>query len=115
MKPAFPKPKDIRRKREAVHVFPDGREVCDLETAEGKRIYAGRTVGMAVRQNWFCRWCRLQMLRSEISFDHEDGRGMNGSHRDDRIFRDGKPYNGAVHLHCNLSKASKRGYGRRAV
>lgn len=114
MKPAFPKPKDMRRKREAVHVFPDGREVCQNSVA-GKLEYRARTIKRAQEQAWLCRICFLPMNILDVTLDHEDGRGMNGSHRDDRIFRDGKPYNGAVHLHCNLSKASKRGYGERAV
>jgi hypothetical protein len=99
----------LRRKREPVKVFPDGREVCDLKTVEGKRIYESRLGDMWVRQYGFCRICHKPMFL-ESTFDHEDGRGMNGSHRDDRIVKDGKPYNGAVHLKCNLEKGSRRGY-----
>jgi hypothetical protein len=42
------------------------------------------------------------------TFEHQDGRGMGGGHRDDRIEIDGKPYNGAACLSCNGSKGSKR-------
>jgi len=44
----------------------------------------------------------------DITFEHQDGRGMGGSHRDDRIEIDGKPYNGAAHGKCNSDKGSKR-------
>jgi hypothetical protein len=114
MKPAFPKPKDVKRKREAVHVFPDGRETCS-ESGAGLKEYRDRLLLMCDRQGWLCRVCGESMALTGASFDHEDGRGMNGSHRDDRIVKDGKPYNGAVHLKCNGEKGSKRGYGERAV
>lgn len=96
-------------------VFADGREVFNLRTAEGKRQYRNALREMYARQDGKCRICGYGMTWESVTFDHEDGRGMNGSHRDDRIVKDGKPYNGAVHLQCNISKASKRGYGERAV
>jgi len=100
----------LRRKREPVKVFPDGREVCNIGTAEGRRIYQGRIDDMWNRKHGLCRICCSPMGLFQATFDHEDGRGMNGSHRDDRIVKDGKPYNGAVHLKCNLEKGSRRGY-----
>jgi hypothetical protein len=33
---------------------------------------------------------------------------MGGSTRDDRIEKDGQPYNGAAHWKCNNEKGSKR-------
>lgn len=104
------KPKDVRRKREAVKVFPDGREVCQNNVA-GKLEYRSRTLDAAARQDWICRICHLAMNILNVTLDHEDGRGMNGSHRDDRIVKNGKPYNAAVHSWCNGEKASRRGYG----
>jgi hypothetical protein len=48
------------------------------------------------------------MFMWEVTFEHEAGRGMNGGHRDDRIEKDGKWYNGAAHLWCNNLKSGKR-------
>jgi hypothetical protein len=105
------KPHQVRRKREAVKVFPDGREVIDRSTAYGRRIYEDRIAEMYLRQGGLCRICHLWMEPATVTFEHEDGKGMGGSHQDDRIIRDGKEYNGAAHLWCNNKKGSRRGYG----
>ncbi len=48
------------------------------------------------------------MRKDEATFEHEDGRGMGAGHRDDRIEKNGKPYNGAAHFWCNAKKGSVR-------
>jgi hypothetical protein len=42
------------------------------------------------------------------TFEHQDGRGAGGGHRDDRIEIDGQWNNAAVDPDCNISKGSKR-------
>ncbi len=103
----------FKRKREAVHVYPDGREVCNLRTQAGYAEYKDRTYKMALRQKGLCSLCGLWMNPDEITPDHEDGRGHGGGHRDDRIEKpdvngDLQPYNSAVHWHCNVLKGSVR-------
>jgi len=41
-------------------------------------------------------------------FDHQNGRGSGGGHRDDRIAIDGLFYNAALCHDCNTEKGSKR-------
>jgi hypothetical protein len=91
----------------AVKVFGDGREVCQ-DNAGGRREYYMRLKAMVERQDHECCICRKPMLLSDATFEHQDGRGMNGGHRDDRIEKDGRPYNGAAHRWCNNEKGSKR-------
>jgi hypothetical protein len=100
------------RKVEAIKVYPDGREVFNLRTVEGQALYRRRVYEMAIRQDFVCGICKKGELLNAYSatFEHEDGRGMNGGHRDDRIMKDGKPYNCAAHSWCNVKKGSKRGY-----
>lgn len=62
------------------------------------------------RQGKTCRICGRKLALGEAVFEHEDGRGFNGSHRDDRIEIDGQPKNGAAHPLCNTQKGSRRGY-----
>jgi hypothetical protein len=52
--------------------------------------------------------CPGSLLGHRATFDHEDGRGSGGGKRDDRIIKDGRYYNGAAHLACNLWKGSRR-------
>ena len=96
-----------------VQLFPDGREVCDLKKASGKLEYASRTGRMVFRQRGIC--CLLGhcptcpgRLSGDAEFEHEDGKGSGGAHRDDRIEVDGKWKNGAAHHHCNMWKSSRR-------
>lgn len=44
----------------------------------------------------------------DVTFEHQDGKGMGGSHQDDRIEIDGEWYNAAAHWKCNNDKGSKR-------
>ncbi|HWF62912.1 MAG TPA: hypothetical protein VN666_21750 [Nitrospira sp.] len=105
---AFPKPKDIKRDPVTVHVYRGGREVCNKMCKAGKLEYKFRVLAMLERQKGKCCLCGLPLSSSEATFEHQDGRGFNGSYRDDRIIKDGKPYNGAAHGHCNRLKGSRR-------
>lgn len=106
--------KQVRRKPDVVKVYRDGREVC-AATPAGVREYRHRLNSMLQRQN---NKCGLQVSERCIgkvwlsphnaTFDHQDGRGMNAAHRDDRIEKDGKPYNCAACGYCNAEKGSKR-------
>lgn len=84
-----------------------GREICD-KTKAGKEEYLLRTVAMAERQGWMCALCHLPMWGSTVSFEHQDGRGMGGSNRDDAIEKDDEWYNAATHIRCNGEKGSRR-------
>ena len=96
--------------------YPDGREVCDLNSKKGRDEYAGRTRDMLDRQNKFCGLqisdqCKAKKGRLSVAdaqFDHEVPRGMGGGKRDDRIMVDGKPQNRAVCPWCNSLKGSQR-------
>jgi len=91
----------------AVETLDDGAEVCNLKLKAGKYAYHCRMLEMAERQRNECPICH----RSEgffWEFDHQDGRGMNGSHRDDRIEIDGEWHNAALCHDCNQAKGSKR-------
>jgi hypothetical protein len=97
-------------KENGVWTYPDGRQVCQLKTAAGLREYKKRLEDMRVRQEFKCAMCigYLHMLRP-ARFDHEDGRGMNGSHRCDKILHeDGRWKNAALCDGCNSRKGSKR-------
>lgn len=88
--------------------FDDGRQVLNLDTAAGLREYKYRLEEMAARQENKCAIClRIFLIRPE--FDHQDGRGMNGANRDDRIVDEhGNWINAALCHECNTNKASKR-------
>ena len=91
-----------------VKTYPDGREICCTANPKGAKEYRHRVGLMLKRQKGYCCICHLPLRLSEATFEHQDGRGMNGSHRDDRVEKDGKPYNGAAHAHCNVEKGSRR-------
>lgn len=106
------KPKDQPRVRKPPIDFPDGpggREICQLETAEGARIYRSRTLSMRKRQKELCRWCGLWMAEDETTFDHDE---MRSVHHDDRICKlvNGvmKAINAAVHKLCNVARGSQK-------
>jgi hypothetical protein len=108
----FPKPKDIFREPESVRVYPDGREVLNKMTAEGKQEYRSRTLKMLDRQGerccleGFAPMCPGLLSPDETTFEHEWGRG--GGKRDDRIeLPDGTWINGAAHARCNGWKGSR--------
>jgi hypothetical protein len=94
--------------------FSDGREVCDLLTKAGRDEYQRRKRRMWERQKRRCclegylAGCRGTLRWTEAVFEHQDGRGMDGAHRDDRTEREGRPYNGAAHSWCNYLKSSRR-------
>lgn len=94
--------------RDAIRVTRDGREIC-LRSAAGKLEYKLRLLAMLKRQKGKCCLCRLPLSDAEATFEHENGRGMGGSKRDDRIVLPGGRWqNGAAHLRCNLAKGSRR-------
>lgn len=113
----FPKPKDSPRPRQrgAITIYPDGREVC-RKVPSGNREYKRRIEAMWERQGQRCglmlsESCRRRggfITLQESTFEHVDGRGMNGWHRDDRIEKNGEPYNLAACWSCNGQKGSRR-------
>jgi len=114
---AFPKPKDKKQSQPAVKSFPGGREVCQNNKA-GKDEYERRRRAMWERQGKMCGLqispqCMRRLPWQYATFEHVDGRGFGGStggggKRDDRIEKDGKPYNLAVCPYCNVFKGSRR-------
>lgn len=116
----FLKPKDQKKPPKlAVRVFRDEREVCDLTTKAGRDEYMGRVRQMWERQGKRCcleglvKDCPGYLRLAEATFDHDEGRGHGGGHRDDRIeIPDGKggmkEINGAAHAWCNSKKGSCR-------
>lgn len=117
MKLAYPKPKDQkRRKSEAVRTFRDGREVTQPNAA-GYAEYSRRKYLMLERQGFKCATqcsplCETRgnlgyLGPEDATFGHVDGRGMGGAKRDDRIMKDGKPYNEAQCQYCNDMLGSK--------
>lgn len=114
--PAFPKPGQMKRKeRPAFKTYPDGREVC-LDTPKGKAEYKRRITEMWERQGEKCglmitALCKILdgfMTLAQATFEHVDGRGMSGAKRDDRIEKNGKPYNLAACIFCNQEKGSRK-------
>lgn len=91
-----------------VKKYPDGREVCNDKTREGRELYTRRLVNMCVRQQYRCAICNGYIESFTASFDHQDGRGSGGGHRDDRIEVDGKWKNAALCIPCNGLKGSRR-------
>jgi hypothetical protein len=110
----FPKPADIKGEPVTVRVFKDGREACNLLTKSGRDEYGRRLREMWERQGKRCclegviKECPGKLALSDAVFEHQDGRGFSGGHRDDRILKNGKFYNGAAHAWCNSRKASCR-------
>lgn len=98
------KPK--KKRKPAVKKIGD-REICNLETREGREIYAERTSQMASRQRFRCAICKHPQLG--MQFDHESGRGHGGGHRNDAITNaEGEWINAALCSNCNQWKGSKR-------
>lgn len=125
MRPAFPKPKDMPRRKRVDHVetMLDGREVCDLRTRAGVREYKIRTLLMWHRQDGMCPRCKRRIAEEDASFDHVVPRGHGGAMRDDRIEikvpvrwdEEGNVLeevtiwqNECLHLWCNILKGSRR-------
>jgi len=103
-----------------VRVMKDGREVINLLKKAGRDLYEQRKRAMWERQGRRCclesrvKGCPGKLAWADCVFEHQDGRGMEAGHRDDRIERPdpktGKmePYNGAAHARCNALKMSIR-------
>lgn len=100
--------KEFKRKREPVQIMRNGREVCNLDTCYGRRDYKRRVKAMWERQHGWCAICGDPLRLEEATYDHDNGRGLGGGHRDDRIEVNGVPQNTAVHLMCNVRKGSVR-------
>lgn len=93
--------------------FPDGREICDLATAKGRKEYHARALAMAERQGWICgcgcgrRMFEITDMPWSMTFEHCNGRGA--SKHDDRIKdENGNEMNMAFRLDCNLRAGSPK-------
>jgi 5-methylcytosine-specific restriction endonuclease McrA len=87
-----------------VLTYRDGREVCDLKTRAGRREYDLRKAKMYERDGGTCCICGEHIYHgSDVTFEHQDKRGMGGSRRDDRIEN-----NGVAHSWCNMKLGSVR-------
>lgn len=120
--PAFPKPKDTPRvetENPAFRTLRDKREVCRTGlndgTLEGRREYKRRVAAMLRRQNGICclavhlGCCAGPLKIEDATFEHEAGRGMGGSKRDDRIeLPDGRWINGAACYRGNQMKGGNK-------
>lgn len=114
----YQKPK--KKVAPAVKVLKDGREICNVLTKAGRDEYIRRLRVMWERQGRRCCLeknvgsCPGYLKISDAVFEHQDGRGHDAGHRDDRIEKpdrvtgEMKPYNGAAHARCNILKASIR-------
>lgn len=97
----------------AVMIYADGREKCLMHTGGGRKAYYRRIDMMADRQDNVCclyghiEGCPGSLIGHTPTFEHEDGRGMGGAKRDDRIEKEGRWYNGAAHWQCNNAKGSR--------
>ena len=111
---AFPKPSQVKKVREPIKIFPDGREILNIKTKAGMDEYQRRRLEMWERQG---RRCALQITdickqrkgrwpKDEIQFDHENGRGAGK--QEDRIEIEGKQINSAVCPWCNNAKGSRK-------
>ena len=120
--PRFAKPKDTRPPEMENRAFvtkPDGREICRNHpvtgTSEGRAEYRDRVRKMLIRQNGICclavhlSCCSGPLAFKDATFEHEHGRGMGGSRRDDRItLPNGDWINGAACLNGNSLKGGNR-------
>lgn len=87
-----------------VRIYPDGREVCLLDTAAGKREYDRRRTDAWYRQQGTCAGeCDMYVPPGEATLDHITPRGMGGSTRDDR-----QENLQMMCSFCNSAKGSKR-------
>lgn len=92
----------------------DGRVVCNLKSAEGRRQYEQWKFEMYVRDCQHCCICHKYVRFEEATFEHTDLR--SGGKRDDRpVYL--KPngdlvINGVAHGICNVQRGSKRNYAK---
>src|SRR5271155_1911921 len=70
-------------KKHHYRVMPDGREICNSSTA-GREEYKQRREYVWDRDRGTCCLCQLQVALDWCTLEHKNGRGMNGSKRDDR-------------------------------
>lgn len=87
----------------AVLVYPDGREVC-VNSKAGWVEYKRRVKVMLQRQGGRCCLCGKALALGNATFEHQRRRGMGSAWRDDRIEKDGQPWNGCAHWTCNSEK-----------
>jgi hypothetical protein len=120
--PKFPKPSQIKKRKPdnpAFEVMPDLREICrnhpETGTSAGRAEYKRRIALMWERQRGICclaghaPMCPGPLRLEDSTFEHENGRGVDGSKRDDRIeLPNGKWLNGASHYVCNQWKSSRK-------
>lgn len=109
-----------QKNKPAIRRLKDGREIINLLTKEGRDEYMRRIRTMWERQGRRCclegwiKECPGTLKISDATFEHQDGRGMDAGHRDDRIEKPDpktgeiRPYNGAAHAWCNSRKLSRR-------
>lgn len=90
----------------AIFVDSEGREICNMDTKQGRDIYKDRILAMLRRQGRVCCNCKKPLWFNEATFEHENGRGAGK--QDDRITANGKRINGASHAICNQKRGSKR-------
>ena len=103
MLPLFPKPSQVKKKREPIKVYPDGREVIDIKTKAGMDEYMRRKRVAWEEQKRICSLCHLPLKWADSSVDHKKPRGMGSGSRDDRQFNIA-----AAHHWCNAARGSKR-------
>lgn len=101
---------------DGVFRYPDGREVCKLDSKKGMDEYISRKrtrwdqqgKRCALQISDECKKRQGQWPFDEVVFGHESSRGMGGGSRDDRIVVDGKPHNYAICPFCNSLQGSRR-------
>lgn len=112
-----PKPKDKKKEpKPIIRMFKDGREVINMLSKAGRDEYRRRKKEMWMRQGERCSLQISPQCKQKkgkwpfdlVQFEHSDGRGYNGSRRNDAIWKDDKPYNSASCPYCNSQKASRR-------
>ena len=101
--PMFPKPGQVKKQPEAVKVFRDGREKCNLLCKAGRDEYERRKRKSWEDQKGICAICHLRLNWADTTADHKNIRGMGGGSRDDR-----QANLAAVHWVCNTQRGSKR-------
>lgn len=122
MRRAMPKRKRISAvgkkwfRKPAVIVYPNGREICNPATDEGRAEYKYRTLLMWIRQDGWCcfheyEFCPGRLKLQDATFEHE-GKRTKGQ-QDDRIsYFDAagkeQPLNGAAHGKCNRIAGSRK-------
>lgn len=84
MKRSSIRPRRSAKTKDAVRIYPDGREVCQ-NNAAGRREYAKRRLERWRIDKGVCCLCDQMVWPSACTIEHPNGRGMAGSKRDDRV------------------------------